>query len=47
MTFLLFQQYCVYRYVCVDCAVIGMAEEGDEAQAAAELFSIMYQHTDG
>ncbi|XP_051723621.1 E3 ubiquitin-protein ligase UBR1 [Ctenopharyngodon idella] len=30
-----------------DCAVIGMVEEGDEAQAAAELFSIVSQHTDG
>uniref|UniRef100_A0A672T280 E3 ubiquitin-protein ligase n=1 Tax=Sinocyclocheilus grahami TaxID=75366 RepID=A0A672T280_SINGR len=30
-----------------DCAVIRGPEEGDEAQAAAELFSIVSQHTDG
>ncbi|XP_016431806.1 E3 ubiquitin-protein ligase UBR1-like [Sinocyclocheilus rhinocerous] len=29
-----------------DCAVIGGPGEGDEAQAAAELFSIVSQHTD-
>ncbi|XP_052436368.1 E3 ubiquitin-protein ligase UBR1 isoform X3 [Carassius gibelio] len=29
-----------------DCAVIGGRGEGDEAQAAAELFSIVSQHTD-
>ncbi|XP_016110490.1 E3 ubiquitin-protein ligase UBR1-like [Sinocyclocheilus grahami] len=29
-----------------DCAVIGGLGEGDEAQAAAELFSIVSQHTD-
>lgn len=32
--------------LCVDCAVIGGSGEGDEAQAAAELFSIVSQHTD-
>ncbi|XP_056623407.1 E3 ubiquitin-protein ligase UBR1 isoform X2 [Triplophysa dalaica] len=30
-----------------DCAVIGGPEEGDEAQAAAALYSLVSQHTDG
>lgn len=33
--------------VLTDCAVIGGAEEGDEAQTATALYSLVSQHTDG
>lgn len=33
--------------VFLDCAVIGGPEDGHEAQAAAALYSLVSQHTDG